>query len=160
MRKILGDYPTDPALVVASSAGSLLRRLASALFALPPDLFSTETMRHVGRYKVYVEDAFPVLILLCSADFSTCNAVDPSPPSAIEGPQYDDEEILGCLVRNKKQKKPRRKTKSTICVIDATPFNKLGSKVPLNNSEASQMACEIRDDLKMILKVCPRFLPF
>ena len=105
-------------------------------------------MRHVGRYKVYVEDAFPVLILLCSADFF---------PSATEDPQYDTEEFFDC---NKKQKKPRCKTKSTDCVIDATSFNKLGAKVPLNNSEASQMACEIRDELKMILKVCPRLLPF
>ena len=159
MHKILGDYPTDPALVVASSASTLLRRLASVLFALPPDLFSTETVHHIGRYKVYVEDAFPVLILLCSVDFSACNAIDPGPPSAIEDPQYD-EEFSGFLVRNKKQKKPRRKTKSTACVIDATSFNKLGTKVPLNNSEASQMACEMRDDLKMILKVCPRLLPF
>ena len=159
VRKVLGDYPTNPALVVSSFTSSLLRRLASVLFALPPDLFSAETVRHIGRYKVYVEDALPVLILLCSADFSTCNAIDPSLPSAIEDPQYDNEEFSGFLVRNKKQKKLRRKTKSTPFVIDVKPFNKLGAKVPLNNSEASQMACEIRDDLKMILKVCPRLLP-
>ena len=146
VRRILSDYPTDPALVVASSASTLLRRLASVFFALPPELFSTETIRHIGRYKAYVEDSFPVLTLLCSADFSTSNVV-------VEDSQYDGEK------RNKKEKKPRRKTKSTTCVIDAVPFNKLGTKVPLNNFEASQMACKIGDELKMILKVCPRLLP-
>ncbi|KAF8139771.1 hypothetical protein EV363DRAFT_1497668, partial [Boletus edulis] len=148
VHRILDTYPTDPALVDASSAGILLRRLSSIMFALPPDSFSTNIFRYIGRYKVYVEDAFPVLPLLLSTEFSTCI----TPTSPLEDPEYDDEEFSGFLVRYKKQKKPKRKIKYNAPAIDMAPFHKLGSKVPLSNAEASQMARDVTDDLKMILK--------
>lgn len=160
VHRILDTYPTDPALIEASSASILLRRLSSVIFALPPDLFSSDTIRHIGEYKVYVEHTFPALTLLCSTDFSTCITTDYTPASALEDPEYDNEEFSGFFVRNKKQKKSKRKNKNTASTIDLTPFHKLGAKVPLNNAEASQMAHEINDDLKMILKVgrrLPRF---
>ncbi|KAF8439470.1 hypothetical protein L210DRAFT_3480852 [Boletus edulis BED1] len=159
LHRILDTYPTDPALVDASSAGILLRRLSSIMFALPPDLFSTDIFRRIGRYKVYVEDVFPVLSLLLSTEFSTCITTDATPTSPLEDPEYNDEEFSGFLVRNKKQKKPKRKIKNNAPAIDMAPFHKLGSKVPLSNAEASQMARDITDDLKMILKFYLELLP-
>jgi len=127
VHRILDTYPADPALVEASSASMLLRRLSSVTFALPPDLFSTDTIRlRIKRHKVYVEDAMSALTLSRCTDFSRSS------------------------VRNKKQK---RKNKNTASTIDMTPFRKLGVKVPSNNAEASQMTRKICDDLKMILKV-------
>ncbi|KAI9462690.1 hypothetical protein HD554DRAFT_2175805 [Boletus coccyginus] len=155
---ILNTYPTDPALVEGSSASMLLRRLSSVIFALPPDLFSTDIIRHVGEYKVYVEDALPVLILSCSTDFSTSITADATPPNTFEEPEYDDEEFSGLLVRSKKQKKPKRKKKNTTATVDVAPFHKLGVGVPLDNANASQIAREISDDLKMILKFCLELL--
>jgi hypothetical protein len=153
--RILDTYPTDLALVEASSASMLLRRLSSVIFALPPPLFSTDAIHHIGRYKVYVEHAFPALALLSSTDFSTCITTDSTSATALEDPEPDNEEFSGFFVRNKKQKKAKRKNKNTASTIqvDVTPFHKLGAKVPLNDAEASQMARETRDDLKMILKV-------
>ncbi|KAF8554534.1 hypothetical protein OG21DRAFT_1462307 [Imleria badia] len=152
VHKILDTFPTNPALVEASFASILLRRLSSVLFALPPDLFSTDMIRHIGRYKVYVEDALPVLTLLCTAEFSAYITPDQAPTSPLEEPEYDNEEFSGFLVRNKKQKKSKRKNKSTASTIDMTPFHKLGVKLPSNNAEASEMTRDISDDLKMILK--------
>jgi hypothetical protein len=162
VHRILDTYPTDPAFVEASSASILLRRLSSVIFALPPSLFSTGAVHHIGRYKVYVEHAFPALALLCSTDFSTCITTDSTPASALEDPEDDNEEFSGFLVRNKKQKKSKWKNKNTTSTIqvDVTPLHSLGVKVPLNNAEASQMARETSDYLKMILKVrrsLPRF---
>ena len=37
--------------------------------------------------------------------------------------------------------------------VDAAPFLKLGTKVPLNNTEASQLARKVTDNLKITLKV-------
>ncbi|KAI9567008.1 P-loop containing nucleoside triphosphate hydrolase protein [Boletus coccyginus] len=126
VHRILDAYPTDPALVDASSASSLLRRLSSVIFALPPDLFSTDTIRRrIEQHKVYVEDAMPVLTLSCSTDFSRFS------------------------MGNKKQK---RKNNNITPTIDTTPFRKLRAKVPSNNAEASQISRKISGDLKMILK--------
>ncbi|KAF8139769.1 hypothetical protein EV363DRAFT_1310578 [Boletus edulis] len=118
------------------------------MFALPPDLFSTDIFRRIGRYKVYVEDVFPVLSLLLSTEFSTCITTDATPTSPLEDPEYNDEEFSGFLVRNKKQKKPKRKIKNNAPAIDMAPFHKLGSK-----------ARDITDDLKMILKFYLELLP-
>lgn len=153
MYKILDTYPTDPALVKVSYGTILLQRLSSFIFALPPDLFPTHTIRQIGEYKVYVQDALPVLTLLCSTEFLTGITTDATLTSALESPEYDNEEFSGFFVRNKKQKKSRRKNKDNAPTIDMTPFYKLGAKVPLNNAEASQMAREITDDIKMIFKV-------
>ena len=158
VHRILDTYPTDPALVECSSASILLRRLSSVIFALPPSLFSSDVIHHIGRYKVYVEHAFPALTLLCSTDFSTCITTDSTPANALlEDPEHDNEEFSGFFVRNKKQKS-KRKNKNTASTIrvDVTPFHKLGAKVPSNDAEASQMARETSGDLKMILKVCRR----
>ena len=127
VHRILDTYPTDPALVEASSTSMLLRRLSPVISTLPPDLLSADTIRRrIERHKVYVEDAMPVLTLSCCTDFSRFS------------------------MGNKKQK---RKNKNTTPTIDMTPFRKLGAKVPSNNVEASQMARKICDDLKMILNV-------
>lgn len=160
MHKILDTFPTDPALVGSSFTSILLQRLSSVLFALPPDLLSTDSIRHIGRYKIYVEDALPVLTLLCVADFSACITTDQAPTSPLEDPGYDHEEFSGFLVRNKKQKKPKRKNKTTTSAINMAPFHQLGAKVPSSNAEASLMAREISGEFKMILKVCPRFSQF
>ncbi|KAI9567009.1 hypothetical protein HD554DRAFT_2039900 [Boletus coccyginus] len=125
VHRILDTYPTDPALVEASSASMLLRRLSSVIFALPPDLLSTDTIRRIERHKVYVEGAMPVLTLSCSTDFSRFS------------------------MGNKKQK---RKNKNTTPTIDMTPFRKFGATVPSNNAVASQISRKISGDLKMILK--------
>ena len=154
VQRILDTYPADPALVEGSSASMLLRRLSSVIFALPPDIFPTDTIRHAGQYKVYVENALPVLTLSCSTDFSTSITADATLAIAFEDPEYNDEEFLGgYVVRNKKQKKSKRKNKNAAPIIDVAPFHKLEVKVPLDNTEASQIASEISDDLKMILKV-------
>ena len=150
--RIIDTYPTNPALVEASYTSTLLQRLSSVVFALPPNLFSTHTVRQIGQYKIYVEDALPVLTLLCSTDFSTCVTVDATPEIAVEDPQLDDDEFSGFAVR-RKQKKFKRKKKDITPTIDMTPFHKLGAKVPSDHAQASIMACEISDDLKMILKV-------
>ncbi|KAG8220598.1 hypothetical protein J3R82DRAFT_2824 [Butyriboletus roseoflavus] len=150
--RILDTYPTDPALVEASFASILLQRLSSVIFALPPDLFSSDTIRHVGRHKKYVEDALQVLTLLCSTDFSTCITTDATPTSTIEDPKYDDDKHSGFFMRNKKQKKSRRKNKNSAPSVDMTPLHRLGAKVPLNNPEAIEVACEITNNLKMSLK--------
>ena len=149
---ILDTFPTDPVLVKTSYTSALLQRLSSAIFAMPPDLLSTP---QVGEYKVYVEDALPVLSVLCSTDFSTVVTTDATFACAMEEPEYDNEEFSGFFVRNRKQKKSRRK-KDNATTIDPTPFHKLGAMVPLSNVEASKMAGEIADDLKMILTVRPR----
>ncbi|KAI9462689.1 hypothetical protein HD554DRAFT_2288449 [Boletus coccyginus] len=140
VHRILDTYPTDPALVEASPASMLLRRLSSVIFALPPDLLSTDTVRRrIGRYKVYVEDALPVLTVSCFTDFSTSITADGTPANAND-------------VRNKRQKESKRKHKNTASTIDVAPFHRLGVKVPLNDAEASQIASKISDNLKMILK--------
>jgi len=154
VHRILDTYPTDPALIEASSASMLLRRLSSVVFAFPPDLLSTDTIRRrIGRYKVYVEDALPVLALSCSTDFSTSITVDATPGSVLEVPEYNDEEFSGYSMRNKTRMKSKRKNENTASTIDVALFHKLGVKVPLNNAEASQIASEISDNFKMILKV-------
>jgi len=148
VHRILDTHPTDPALVEASSASMLLRRLSSVISALPPGVLSTDTIRRrIGRYKVYVEDALSVLTLSCFTDFSTSVTADGTLANA------NDVEFSGYSARNKKQKKPKRKNKNTAPTIDVAPFHKLGVKVPLNNAEASQIASEISHNLKMILKV-------
>ncbi|KAI9566690.1 hypothetical protein HD554DRAFT_2315329 [Boletus coccyginus] len=138
VHRIMDTYPTDPALVGASSASMLLRRLSSVIFASPPDLLSTDIRRRIERHKIYVEDALPVLALSCSTDFSTSIT---APASVLE--EYNDEGFSGYSMRNK----------NTASAIDVAPFHKLAVKVPLNNEEASKIASEISDNLKMILKV-------
>ena len=146
VHRILDTYPADPALVEASSVSMLLRRLSSVIFALPPDLFPTDTIcRHIGRHKVYVEDAFPVLTLLCSTSITAA--------SFLEDPGYNDQEFSGYSARNRKQNKSKWKNKNTASAIDVAPFHKLRVKVPLNSAEGSRIASEISDNLKMILKV-------
>ena len=159
MLKILSIYPTDPALVEASTASILLRRLSSVLFALPLDLFPTDTIRHIGRSKVYVEDALPVLAVLYSTEFLTYIATDPNPTSPSEEPEYDNEEFLGFAGRNKKQKKLKRKHRNTAS-IDISPFHKLGAKIPFSYVEAVQMARDISSKLKRVLEVGERLLQF
>ena len=153
VHRILDTYPTDPALVEASFASTLLRRLSSIIFASPPDILSADTIRRIERHKVYVEDALPVLTLSCSTDFSTSITVDGTPASALEEPEYNDEEFSGFSVRNKKQKESEQDNKNTPSTIDMAPFYKLGVKVPLNNAEASRVSREISHNLKIILKV-------
>lgn len=157
--RILEDFPTDPALIKTSSAIIFLQQLSSVVFAFPPDLFSTDTARQIGQYKVYVEDALPVLTVLCSTDFSTVVTTDATSTSALQDPEGDDEEFLGPAVRNKKQQKSRGKNKDNT-TIDPTPFQKLDAEVPLNNSEASQLICKTADNLKTILKVRSRLSCF
>lgn len=159
MRGILDTYPANPALVEASFARVLLQRLSSVTFALPPGLFPSDTIRRIGRYKVYVEDALPVLNLLWSTEFSTCNTTNTNPTCALENPEYngdddddDDDEYSGSFVRNKKQKRSKRKARNAP-TIDLKPFRKLGVNIPLNDRDALQMARDITDNLKMILKV-------
>ena len=123
-------FPTDPALIETSYASILLRKLSSVISALPPDLFSTETICQIGRYKVYVEDALADLTVLCCTDF----------PAAI-------------LVHNDELRQLREGINDNTPAIDATLFLKLGTKLPLNNTEASQLARNMTDNLKMILKV-------
>ena len=154
MLKILSIYPTDPALVEASTASMLLRRLSSVLFALPPHLFSTYTIRHIGRSKVYVEDALPVLAVLYSTEFLTYIAIDP-----LEEHESDNEEFSGFAVRNKKQKKSKQKHRNTAS-IDISPFHKLRAKIPFSYVEAVQMARDISDELKRVLQVCRSLLQF
>ena len=129
---------------------TLLQRVSSVLFALPADLFSTHTVRQIGQNKIYVEDALPVLTLLCSTDFSTCITTDATPATTLEDLEYDDHEFSGFSIR-KKQKKSKRKNTQT---ISPSPFHKLGADLPSSHAEASKMAREISDNLKMILKVC------
>ena len=117
-------FPTDPALIGTSCASILLRKLSSIISALPPDLFSTETICQIGRYKVYVEDALHVLTVLCCTD----------------------------LAHNDKLE-TRQGINDNAPAIDATPFLKLGIKLPLNDTEASQLARKVTDNLKMTLKV-------
>ena len=156
MLKILSIYPTDPALVEASTASVLLQRLSSVLFALPPGLFSINTIRHIGRSKVYVEDALPVLAVLYSTEFLTYIATDPSP---LEEHEHDNEAFSSFASRNKKQKKSKRKHRNTAS-IDISPFQKLGVKIPFSYAEAVQMARDISDKLKSLLQVCRRLLQF
>ena len=158
--RIMDIYPTDPALAEGSFASALLQRLSSVTFSLPPDLFSSDTVRQIGRHKIYVEDALPVLALLCSSDFSSCTTTDPTPTSALGDPEYDNEEHSGFFVRHKKQNKIRRKNKNNAPGVDTTPLHKLGVKVPSSNPEAFRVAREITGNLKLILKVrqkLPRF---
>ena len=155
MLKILSIYPTDPALVEASTASILLRRLSSVLFALPPHIFSTDTIRHIGRSKIYVEDALAVLAVLYSTEFLTYIATDPAnPTSPSEEPEYDND-----AVRNNQQKKSKQKHRNAAS-IDISPFHKLGAKIPFSYVEAVQMARDISNKLKRVLQVCRRLLQF
>ncbi|KAF9219473.1 hypothetical protein BS17DRAFT_760990 [Gyrodon lividus] len=149
--RILNAFPFEPTLIKSSFASVLLLRLSSVLFALPPDLFSTDTLRDIGRFKIYVEDALPVLSSLCS-DF---NYVTEEPDVRVvddDEPGYDDEVVSGFFVRRKKQKKLRCKNRECRTKIDAAPFHRLGAKVPSSAESAAQMARDIADDLKMILQ--------
>ncbi|KAF8838026.1 hypothetical protein BDN67DRAFT_972122 [Paxillus ammoniavirescens] len=149
--RILNAFPFKPALVQTTFASTLLLRLSSVLFALPPDLFSNDTLREIGRSKVYVEDALPVLSLLCSSDFTNCATAGPDTHEvALDKPEYDDD--IAFFVRVKKQKKQRRKNKECGPTIDAAPFHKLGAKVPSSTESAAQMARDIADDLKLVLE--------
>jgi len=148
VHRILDTYPTNPALVEASFASMLLRRLSSVIFALPPGVLSTDTIRpRIRRYKVYVEDALPVLTLSCFTDFSTSITADGTLANV------NDVEFSGYSVHNKVQRKSKQKNKNTASTTDVAPFHKLGVKVPSNDAEASQIASEISHNLKMILKV-------
>ncbi|KIJ21330.1 hypothetical protein PAXINDRAFT_164864 [Paxillus involutus ATCC 200175] len=153
--KILHAHPFEPALVQCSFTSVLLLRLSSTLFTLPPDLFSTDTLRDIGHFKVYVEDALPVLSLLCSSDFTNCVTALPDPCTVVQELEYDDEELpAGFFVRGKKQKKPRHKDKECGPTIVVTPFHKLGAKVPSSAESAAQMAHEITDKLQTALQFC------
>ncbi|KAF8837940.1 hypothetical protein BDN67DRAFT_908328 [Paxillus ammoniavirescens] len=151
--KILHAYPFEPALVQCSFTSVLLLRLSSTLFTLPPDLFSTDTLRDIGHFKVYVEDALPVLSLLCSSDFTNCVTALPDPCTVVQELECDGEELpAGFFVRGKKQKKPRRKNKERGPTIVVMPFHKLGTKVPSSTESAAQMAREITDKLQTALQ--------
>ncbi|KAF9229832.1 hypothetical protein BS17DRAFT_744362 [Gyrodon lividus] len=151
--RIMDAYPFEPALIQSSLASALLRQLSSVLFALPPDLFSTDTLRDIGRLKVYVEDALPVLSCLCSSDFINYVTAVPDPRAAvIEEPDCDDDELSGFFVCGKKQKKQRRKNIGCRPTIDLTPFHKFGATVPSSAESAVQMAREITEKLKKALQ--------
>ena len=57
------------------------------------------------------------------------------------------------LVHNDELRQLREGINDNTPAIDATLFLKLGTKLPLNNTEASQLARNMTDNLKMILKV-------
>lgn len=132
----MDTFPTDPALFKTSSTTILLRELSSAISALPPDLFSTETIRQIGRYRVYVADALPVLT---------------------KDPEYGSKESFAFIAYNDKLKRLRQGINDNTLAMGATPFLKPGAKLPLNNVEASQLARNVIDNLKMILKVRQRW---
>ncbi|KAF9224470.1 hypothetical protein BS17DRAFT_766503 [Gyrodon lividus] len=151
--RILNAYPSEPALIQSSFTSALLLRLSSVIFALPPDLFSIDTLRDIGRFKVYVEDALPVLYLLCSSHFTNCVAADPNPRAVVvDEPDYDNEVVPKFSGRSKKQKKPRRKNIECGPSIDVAPFHKFGEKVPSSPESVAQMARDIADELKMVLR--------
>ena len=154
MLKILSIYPTDPAMIEASTASILLRRLSSVLFDLPPDLLSIDTICHIRRSKVYVEDTLPVLAVLYSTEFLTYIATDPNPTSSSKQHEYDNEELSSF---NKKKRKHRN---TASFKFDTSPFQKLGAKIPFSYAEAVQMAWDISDELKRILQVCQSLLQF
>ncbi|KAF9230372.1 hypothetical protein BU15DRAFT_69249, partial [Melanogaster broomeanus] len=146
--RILHAYPSNPALIYNSSASALLVHLSSVLFALPPHLFSTDVLRDIGQYKVYIDNAIPVLSLLLSSDFAT----PVTGPHALVA-EDDEEEVSRFFVSGKKQNKYRRKNKNEHGpVIDVAPFHRLQEQVPSSAEAATQMASRIADNLKVILQ--------
>ncbi|KAF9242380.1 hypothetical protein BU15DRAFT_43965 [Melanogaster broomeanus] len=134
--RIMQAYPFEPALIQSSFAGTLLLRLSSVLFALPPDLLPTDTLREIGRLKVYAEDALPVLSSLCSSNFTNNVITVPDPcAGVVQESEYDDDSFSGFFVR-KKQRKLRRKNKECRPTIDVAPFHRLGAEVPSSAESA------------------------
>ncbi|KAF9231325.1 hypothetical protein BU15DRAFT_82546 [Melanogaster broomeanus] len=128
--RILHAYPSDPALIYNSSASALLVHLSSVLFALPPHLFSSDVLRDIGRYRVYIENAMPVLSLLSS-----------------------EEQVSMCFVSGNKQRRHHCRNKNERGpAIDVAPFHKLQEQVPSSAEAAAQMASRIGDNLKVILQ--------
>ncbi|KAF9231324.1 hypothetical protein BU15DRAFT_82545 [Melanogaster broomeanus] len=146
--RILDAYPSNPALIHNSSANALLVHLSDVLFTLPPHLFSTDVLRDIGQYKVYIENAMPALSLLLSSDFAT---PDTGPHALVA--EDDEEEVSRFFVSGKKHNKYRRKNKNERgLVIDVAPFRKLQEQVPSSAEAAAQMAIRIADKLKVILQ--------
>ncbi|KAF9230168.1 hypothetical protein BU15DRAFT_69429, partial [Melanogaster broomeanus] len=147
--KIMHTYPSNPALIYNSSASALLVHLSSVLFALPPHLFSTDVLRNIGQYKVYVENSMPVLSLLLSSDFTP--PVTDHPHELVA--EDDEEEVSRFFISGKKQNKYRRKNKNERGPgIDVGPFHKLQEQVPSSAEAATQMASRIADNLKVMLQ--------
>lgn len=151
MHKIVNSYLAAPAQVEPSCASTILRRLSSFLFSLPPGFFPTDTSRSIGRYKLYVDNALLVVDLLCSSELLTRIITDATPTSPLEVPDYDDDDDLCHLPQ--RQKKMKRKNRNNAPSVDTTPFHRLGVKVPSSNAEADETAHKIANNLKMILKV-------
>ncbi|KIK41852.1 hypothetical protein CY34DRAFT_84670 [Suillus luteus UH-Slu-Lm8-n1] len=145
--QVMSDFPTDAQEYHLSLAHKMLDTVSVYAQALPTESLAREVAKDIGRNRVFIEGAQPVLCALSTMKFADAKSLKTWSNPDPFGVESDDRlvNMQASRVTRKRDCQDARVT------INASLFVKLGMDVPPTSETATSLSIRILAELKKIL---------